>query len=334
MTPQSLHRRAETYNWDDGIGGARRIALHPDCDRATALLLYWRLSPHHYRRFASVAEVPAREQSAAELVWELEAGLVAGRFATSLFSYDPADDGGVDRTKPSDEEERSAVRSIPAELFDKCGSASDADRLDRACRTGDIGAVDAAVAAGEWERLSLSGKRTLIGMAVERDHRAVAERLLAADAPVRFSRGHRTLLDDAPGVAMIDLLARHGADPVKASLALAVSKGPEVIRRLVELGVPLDGLSRWGETAVYRAAADGHVEVLCTLIELGANRDIPRTSDGRTALQAVDERLEVLRALLEGAAPYDCPERTEYGRLTSVRIALTGDRRTEDARFW
>ena len=107
-----------------------------------------------------------------------------------------------------------------------------------------------------------------------------------------------------------------------------------MIRRLVELGVPLDGLSRWGETAVYRAAADGHVEVLWALIELGANRDIPRTSDGRTALQAVDERLEVLRALLEGAAPYDCPERTEYGRLTSVRIALTGDRRTEDARFW
>ncbi len=149
-----------------------------------------------------------------------------------------------------------------------------------------------------------------------------------------FTRGYRTLLDDAPSVAMIDLLAHHGADPKKATLALAVAKGPAVIRRLVELGTPINGLSRWGEPAIYRAAVDGHSEVLWELIELGADRAIPRESDGRTALQAVEERLEVLLAFLDADAPYECPERTESGVLTSARIALTSDRRADDARYW
>ena len=338
-TPEDLHRRALAYNWDSGPARARGIALHPDCDRATALLMYWRLAPHYYRRFASVAEAPERAQAGAALAREVEQRLVSGEFRTSLFSYDPADDDGVDRTRASDDEERRAVRPIPAELYRACGPSgvgveTGIDRLERGCRSGDVDEVDAAVADGDWNRLSLSDKRTLLGTAVERDHLAVVERLLAAGASVKFTRGHRTLLDDAASVAMIDLLARHGADPKKATLALAVAKGADVIRRLVELETPIDALSRWGEPAIYRAAVDGHIDVLAALIELGADRGIQREADGRTALQAVDERLDVLRSFLEAGAPYDCPERTEFGVLTSARIALTGDRRLEDARYW
>lgn len=338
-TAQILHRRALAYNWDSGPAGARSIAVHPDCDRATALLIYWRLSPHHYRRFATVEEAPGRMRAAAALARELEERLTSGEFRTGLLSYNPADDDGVDRTRASDDEERLAVRPIPADLYRPCGppgatDESGAGRLERGCRSGDVGEVDAALADGEWERIGASDRRTLIGTAVEWDHCAVVERLLAAGAPVNFSRGNRTLLDNAPSLAMIDLLARHGADPKKATLALAVAKGPEVVRRLVELGTPIDGLSRWGEPAIYRAAADGHVEVLWALIELGADRGIPRESDGRTALQAVDERLEVLRAFLDAGAPYECPERTEFGLLTSARVALMGDQKAEDARYW
>ena len=339
VTPESLHRRALAYNWDSGPAGARGIALHPDCDRATALLMYWRLSPHYYRRFASVAEAPGRVQAAAALAREIEERLISGEFRTSLLYYNPTDDDGVDRTRASDEDERLAVRPIPSELYGACGlsGATDepgADLLEVGCRSGDINEVDAALAAGHWERLSLSDRRTLLWTAVERDHRVVVERLLATGVSVTFTRGHRTLLDDAPSVAMIDLLAHHGADPKKATLALAVAKGPAVIRRLVELGTPINGLSRWGEPAIYRAAVDGHSEVLWELIELGADRAIPRESDGRTALQAVEERLEVLRAFLDADAPYECPERTESGVLTSARIALTSDRRADDARYW
>lgn len=206
--------------------------------------------------------------------------------------------------------------------------------MTRGCRSGDVSEVETALADGDWELLTLSDRRTLLATAVERNHLAVVERLLTAGVSPRFTRAHRTPLDDAPSVAMIDLLAEHGADPAKATLALAVAKGAAVVRRLVALGTPLDGLSRWGETALYRAAVDGHLEVLGALIELGADRGIVRRSDGWSALQAVDDRLGVLRTFLDHGAPYDCPERTEFGVLTSVRIALTGDRSTEDARFW
>lgn len=341
VTPSDLHRRAEEYNWDSGVAGARSIAEHPGCDRATALLLYWRLSPHYFRRYASVDEAPARVRDEAHLVRDIETRLLAGSYRTNALSFDPVDDHGVNRTRASDEEESLAVRRIPAELYEACNpvpgsGVSEAlpDRLTRGCRSGELGEVEAALAAGAWELMTLSDRRTMLGMAVERNHTAVVERLLATGVSPQFTHAHRTPLDDAPSVAMIDLLADHGADPQKATLALAVSKGAAVIKRLVALGTPIDGLSRWGETAVYRAAVDGHLEVLWALIELGADRDIVVQSDGRSALQAVDERLGVLRAFLDRGAPYDCPERTECSVLTSVRIALTGDRSTEDARYW
>jgi hypothetical protein len=171
-------------------------------------------------------------------------------------------------------------------------------------------------------------------MAVERDHAGVVERLVAAGAPVRGAHAHRTLLDDAPSVPMVDLLVRLGADAREATLALAVARGAEVVRRLVALGTPLGGLSRFGEPALYRAAVDGRLEVVSALVELGADVHQPRQKDGRTALQAVDERLAELQAALRGNAPYECPERTEVGVLTSVRNALVTDRKVEDARYW
>lgn len=335
--PLDLHRRAQSYNWDSGVAGARSIALHPDCDRATALLMYWRLSPHYHRRYATVEEAPARVQDAASLLREIEKRLLADDFRTNTLSFDPADDAGIDRTRATEEEDSVAVRAIPDELHRACGPqapASAAERLEQGCRSGDAGAVTAVLADGVWDQLSVGERRALLTTAVERDHLAVADALLATGISPRFTHGHRTLLDDAVSVPMIDLLIAHGADPLKATLALAVAKDPSMVRHLVELGTPIDGLSRWGEPAIYRAAVDGRVEVLWALIELGANRDVPRESDGRTAVQAVDDRIAVLRDFLEHDAPYECPERTEYGLLTSARIALTGDSKTEDARYW
>jgi hypothetical protein len=194
--------------------------------------------------------------------------------------------------------------------------------------------VDAALAAGAWAGLTPARRKDLLGMAVERDHLAVVERLARAGASVRAVSGHRTLLDDATSPAMLDLLVSLGAQASKATLALSVSKGAAFVRRLVALGAPIEGVSRFGETAVYRAAADGHVEVLSALIELGAHRDAGRVKDGKTPLQAVDERIASLRAQGVEASAYDSPERALWGALTSARIALTSTRQEEDARYW
>lgn len=337
ITPEELHQRALAFNFDDGAAAARDIALHPDCDRATALLMYWRNSPHHHRRYATPEDAPTRTRDSVELSREIEARLLADEFTSRRLFYDPEHDA-VDRTRASEEEHLAAVRAIPDALYFPCGTADPAATselfLERACWTGALNDVEQALRDGTWERLSLAERRTLFTVAVQNDHPEVVARLADAGVSPNFSREHRTPLDDAASVAMIDVLANHGADPAKATLALAVTKGPDVVRRLVELGVPLNGLSQWGEPAIYRAAVGGQVNVLSTLIELGADRDLPRTSDGKTALQGVDERLEVLGALLTGHLPYDAPERTELGLLTSVRIALTGNQKEEDARYW
>lgn len=336
-TPEELHQRALAFNWDDGAAAASRIALDPNCDRATALLMYWRGSPHYYRRYAEPGDAPARLVDAVALSRDIEARLLADDFASRGLFYDPENDA-VDRTAATEDEQLAAVRPIPDSLYLPCGTMDPAvtaeARLERACWTGALDEVEQALHDETWERLSLSDRRTLLTVAVQNDHGEIVAKLAEAGVSPNFSRDHRTPLDDAAGVAMIDVLVNHGADPTKATLALAVAKGPEVVRRLVERGTPLDGLSRWGEPAVYRAAVDGHVQALSTLIELGADRDLPRTSDGMTALQGVDERLEVLRALLAGDLPYDAPERAEFGALTSVRIALTGNQKEEDARYW
>ncbi|MEN9798507.1 MAG: hypothetical protein RL653_2203 [Pseudomonadota bacterium] len=325
------------------MAGARRIVQHPACDQGTAQLLYWRLAPHALRRHPDAASAPARLRAAVALAWELEARLLAGDFATCLFRFDPTNDAGVDRTQASEEEARAAARPMPAELCAPCGPSPGAGEsaalaaealLERGCRTGDVRDVDAALRDGAWAGLSPARKRELLGMAVERDHGGVVERLVAAGASVRGARDHRTLLDDAPSVPLVDLLVRLGADAREATLALAVARGAEVVRRLVALGTPLGGLSRWGEPALYRAAVDGRLEVVVALVELGADVHQPRQQDGRTALQAVDERIAQLQGALQGNAPYDSPARTELGVFTSVRNALVTDRKVEDARYW
>lgn len=336
-TPEDLHQRALAFNFDDGTAAARAIALHPDCDRATALLMYWRGSPQHYRRYTTPGEAPDHARDAVTLSREIEARLLADDFRSRRLFYDPEHDA-VDYTQATEEEQLAAVRTIPDGLYFPCGTADPEDgaaaRLERSCWTGALEEVERALGDGTWERLGLAERRTLLQVAVQNDHPDIVARLADAGVSPNFSRDHRTPLDDAVSLAMIDVLANHGADPTKATLALAVAKGPDFVRRLVQLGIPLNGLSRWGEPAIYRAAVDGHVEVLWALIELGADRELPRTSDGKTALHGVDERLEVLSALLLGDLPYDAPERTEQGLLTSARIALTGNRKEEDARYW
>ncbi len=336
-TPECLHRRALTFNWDDGVAAARRIALHPDCDRATALLMYWRASPHHHRRYAAASDAPDHVFDEVALSRELETRLLADDFTYHRLFYDPEHDGG-DRTQATEEEQIAAVRPIPNELYDPCGTTDPAEetaaRLERACWTGSVEEFAAAARDGAWERLNLADRRTLLTIAVQNDHRDIVERLINAGVSPDFSHEHRTPLDDACTVTMIDVLVDRGAVPAKATLTLAVAKGPEVVRRLVQLGTDLNGLSQWGEPAVYRAAVGGHLQVLWALIELGADRDLPRASDGKTALQAVDEQLEVLRTGLPRDLPYDCPERADLGLLTSARIALTGNRHEEDCRYW
>lgn len=47
-TPDQWHQVADGWNWDSGEDPLRWIVSQPECDRATALLIFWRGSPSYY----------------------------------------------------------------------------------------------------------------------------------------------------------------------------------------------------------------------------------------------------------------------------------------------
>jgi hypothetical protein len=50
-SPDGWHAMADGWNWDNGIEPLAWIARQPDCDKATALTIYWRTEPHYYAQY-------------------------------------------------------------------------------------------------------------------------------------------------------------------------------------------------------------------------------------------------------------------------------------------
>jgi hypothetical protein len=89
--PEKLFLQVHLHNWDDGTDALARILGHRDCDRGTALLVYWRAQPEYYAAFASEADVPDVNREGYRFVRAVEARLLAGRYP-EIIAYDPADD--------------------------------------------------------------------------------------------------------------------------------------------------------------------------------------------------------------------------------------------------
>lgn len=47
-SPDDWHRYAFHHNWDDRLDGLFWIVRQPDCDRSTALLIFWKAEPTGY----------------------------------------------------------------------------------------------------------------------------------------------------------------------------------------------------------------------------------------------------------------------------------------------
>ena len=110
--PVALHQAALTWN-DDSMDPADLLALaaHPRLACGTLLMLYWRAAPGYYRRYATAAEVPDREQEGYETCGAL-AGLYLSR--TDLadgIAFDPRNDDGYDWTTAYDGDEDGPRRS-------------------------------------------------------------------------------------------------------------------------------------------------------------------------------------------------------------------------------
>ena len=113
---EELHLYADGFNWDTGAGELRRVIRHPLCDRATALLIYWRGSPGYMARFADRFETRNPDQADQfDLLQEIEQKVIANQFASRRFHYDPKNDRGMDMTTRHGDAPRKRV--IPQEMF-------------------------------------------------------------------------------------------------------------------------------------------------------------------------------------------------------------------------
>ena len=72
VTPETLHRFADAYNWDEDLTRLEFILRNPNCAEQTANLIYWRASPTWYLQYASDEEVPKSEQKPLGLIRLIE----------------------------------------------------------------------------------------------------------------------------------------------------------------------------------------------------------------------------------------------------------------------
>ena len=156
--------------------------------------------------------------------------------------------------------------------------------------------------------ISLQGQHpTLLGIAVERGYREMAEFLIESGAPVDTIQfptvnlyGETTPLFFASwrrgDPEMIRMLAAHGAD-VNARDAsnntplmdCASHASPETVRALLAVGAHVNALGIYDLTALHHAAQENRTETVRILLAAGADPTI-RDRDGKTALDYASAR--------------------------------------------
>jgi hypothetical protein len=98
-TPDDWYQVAWAWNWDNGVEPLRWIVAQPQCDRGTALLVYWHADPRYVQRYAERAEVPAHHRPVYDLVKDIERRYLAGGYTRQRIAFDPRADAGHDWTK-------------------------------------------------------------------------------------------------------------------------------------------------------------------------------------------------------------------------------------------
>jgi ankyrin repeat protein len=213
--------------------------------------------------------------------------------------------------------------------------------LRHACSEGDDKMFGAALAAGA-DPDGVPDEEPPLLAAIKGDHWKLAERLLAAGADP--DRG------DYYGSSIASELARQGklervAQLAKAGARLAGSlvaivggehcpTEPKPLAKLVALclahGDTVDHAGDGGKTALWHAAAKGHVELARALLDAGARIDAPNEDGVMPLMEAAGAgSLALVRLLVERGA--DLHAKDDNGTTACMRAARAG---AEDVVAW
>jgi hypothetical protein len=114
----ALHRRAQHYNWDAGTDALWKIIRDPNCDRATALMIYWKSRPEWDLQYAERSEVPDWRLEVYDLQLALVEQYERGFYQLQTLSFDPRNDNGNNWTDEYPELQDNFKRSIPPLMYE------------------------------------------------------------------------------------------------------------------------------------------------------------------------------------------------------------------------
>ncbi len=88
--PDDWHRLALAANWDFVDAAVwRAIIEQPNCDRATALAIFWTASPEYYVQFADREDVPTVNRSDYDLITAIRERWLRGDYVRAELAFDP-----------------------------------------------------------------------------------------------------------------------------------------------------------------------------------------------------------------------------------------------------
>jgi len=139
---EKIYLKAEFYNWDLGIDFLKKLLLDKDCDKATAMLVYWRSDPEFYYGYESENDIPEWSRNGYQLMKAVEQSILNDEFP-ELISYE----ADADRI-PKD---INVFNKIPKKMFLPSVGINDSSflanqfyygkSLIEACRLGDLDKV-------------------------------------------------------------------------------------------------------------------------------------------------------------------------------------------------
>ena len=129
LPAEKLHAFAQHWNHDGGLEPLTRVVRLPQCELATAKLVYWRLDPIWYLQFGGRSQVPGHAQEGFDLIQEIERRVRDGFYPDGTLTFDPAREelrSGkvINWTARHLGLEDKFVRDLPGEMYQPSGPAA------------------------------------------------------------------------------------------------------------------------------------------------------------------------------------------------------------------
>lgn len=89
QSPAEWHGLATAWDWEDGVAPLHWIIQQPECDRATALAIFWESDPEYF------LSEDGSETPIADMDEEIVARWKSGQYSSGNFSFDPAEKADI-----------------------------------------------------------------------------------------------------------------------------------------------------------------------------------------------------------------------------------------------